>query len=656
MAWRVKMNIKKFFLNDKNIISPDSNSRNIHIKDFFIDSQMKDVLFIFISIISVVLSFIGTDIFRFDLIWIAILFCGIPIFKEAIIGLCTEFDIKADVLVSVAIISSILIGELFAAGVIAVIMAIGGFLEEFTVSKTKAGIKNLIDLNPTICTLVINYNRKNESEIVVPANLIKVGDIVKVVPGEIVPVDGEIILGESSLDHSVLTGESLPVDKVVGDEVYSGTINLYGSFLMKATKKGEDSSLQRLIKIVESASPENAKVVRAADKWATFIVVIAFICAVLTLVYTGEIIRAVTILVVFCPCALILATPTAIMASIGNLTKVGILVKEGISIEKLAKIDHMVFDKTGTLTYGKPVVTKIIAYDNAISEKELIRLFASLESPSEHPLAKAIVKYYKDNYDGSLEKVSSFEMIIGKGVTATLSDNKLCAGNEEFLKSLGVNLPSDFILNNISRDLNLGATAIYLSRDGELLGAVLLADILRDDAANLIGQLDKLGVKSTLLTGDNRNAAEHIAYDVGIEDLKYNCLPEDKISKIKEFQSNDRKVAMIGDGINDAPALRQADIGISMGGVGSDISIEASDVCLVSDDIKYIPHLLALSRKTIRTINIGIAFALGLNIIATILAALGYLGPIGGAFVHNIGSVIVIIYSSLLLRFKTRVD
>ena len=650
------MNIKKFFLNDKNIISPDSNSRNIHIKDFFIDSQMKDVLFIFISIISVVLSFIGTDIFRFDLIWIAILFCGIPIFKEAIIGLCTEFDIKADVLVSVAIISSILIGELFAAGVIAVIMAIGGFLEEFTVSKTKAGIKNLIDLNPTICTLVINYNRKNESEIVVPANLIKVGDIVKVVPGEIVPVDGEIILGESSLDHSVLTGESIPVDKVVGDEVYSGTINLYGSFLMKATKKGEDSSLQRLIKIVESASPENAKVVRAADKWATFIVVIAFICAVLTLVYTGEIIRAVTILVVFCPCALILATPTAIMASIGNLTKVGILVKEGISIEKLAKIDHMVFDKTGTLTYGKPVVTKIIAYDNAISEKELIRLFASLESPSEHPLAKAIVKYYKDNYDGSLEKVSSFEMIIGKGVKATLSDNKLCAGNEEFLKSLGVNLPSDFILNNISRDLNLGATAIYLSRDGELLGAVLLADILRDDAANLIGQLDKLGVKSTLLTGDNRNAAEHIAYDVGIEDLKYNCLPEDKISKIKEFQSNDRKVAMIGDGINDAPALRQADIGISMGGVGSDISIEASDVCLVSDDIKYIPHLLALSRKTIRTINIGIAFALGLNIIATILAALGYLGPIGGAFVHNIGSVIVIIYSSLLLRFKTRVD
>ena len=650
------MNIRKLFQNDNDKKIIDFKGYNIRIKDFFIDSGMRDVLFIFISIISVVLSFIGTDIFRFDLVWIAIIFCGIPIFKEAIIGLYREFDIKADVLVAVAIVSSILIGELFAAGVIAVIMAIGGFLEDFTVSKTKAGIKKLIDLNPTNCTLVINYNRTNESEIVIPSNLIKEGDVIKVVPGETVPVDGAIISGESSIDQSVLTGESIPVDKVVGDEVFSGTINLYGSFLMKATKKGEDSSLQRLIKLVESANPENSEVVKTADKWATFIVVIAFICAVLTLIFTGEIIRAVTILVVFCPCALILATPTAIMASIGNLTKVGILVKEGISIEKLAIIDHMIFDKTGTLTYGKPMVTNIIPFSDAsydeITENELIHLFASLESPSEHPLAKAIVKYYKDNSDEALEKVSNFEIIIGKGVKADLDGSTLCAGNEELLNSLNIDVPNDFKEGNISEYLNLGSTPIYLGRDGRLLGAVLLSDVLRDDAADLISQLHKLGIKSTLLTGDNRNAAEHIASDVGIDDLEYNCLPEDKISKIREFQSSNKRVAMIGDGINDAPALRQADIGISMGGVGSDISIEASDVCLVSDDIKHIPHLLALSRKTIQTINIGIGFALGLNIIATILAAFGYLGPIGGAFVHNIGSVIVIIYSSLLLRYE----
>ena len=662
-----KMNKKKIFSDNDDSTSIDFIRPKLNIRDFLQDGEKRDILFIVISIISVILSLIGANLWRFDLIWIAVIFCGFPIFKEAIIGLYTEFDIKADVLVSIAIISSILIGELFAAGVIAIIMAIGGFLEEYTVSKTKAGIEKLIDLSPTKGTLIKNYNLESETELVVPADLIRVGDILKVVPGEIIPVDGVIISGESSIDQSVMTGESIPIDKVVGDEVFSGTINLYGSFVMKATRKGEDSSLQKLIKLVESANPENAEVVKAADKWATFIVVIAFTCAILTLIFTGEIIRAVTILVVFCPCALVLATPTAIMASIGNLTKAGILVKEGISIEKLAKIDQIIFDKTGTLTYGKPVVTKVIPYnvnidddnegeineDNEdISEKDLIHLLASLESPSEHPLAKSIVKYYRENYDDALEKVSGFEMILGKGVKANLNGSRLYAGNEEFLNSLNIEIPNEFTDENISEYLNLGATAIYLVKDDKLLGAVLLSDVLRDDASDLINQLDKLGVSSTLLTGDNRNSAENIASNVGIDDLEYNCLPEDKISKIREFQSADRKVAMIGDGINDAPALRQADIGISMGGVGSDISIEASDVCLVSDDIKYIPHLLALSRKPIRPINIGIGFALGLNIIATAAAAFGYLGPIGGAFVHNIGSVIVIIYSSMLLRFK----
>ena len=577
-----KMNKKKIFSDNDDSTSIDFIRPKLNIRDFLQDGEKRDILFIVISIISVILSLIGANLWRFDLIWIAVIFCGFPIFKEAIIGLYTEFDIKADVLVSIAIISSILIGELFAAGVIAIIMAIGGFLEEYTVSKTKAGIEKLIDLSPTKGTLIKNYNLESETELVVPADLIRVGDILKVVPGEIIPVDGVIISGESSIDQSVMTGESIPIDKVVGDEVFSGTINLYGSFVMKATRKGEDSSLQKLIKLVESANPENAEVVKAADKWATFIVVIAFTCAILTLIFTGEIIRAVTILVVFCPCALVLATPTAIMASIGNLTKAGILVKEGISIEKLAKIDQIIFDKTGTLTYGKPVVTKVIPYnvnidddnegeineDNEdISEKDLIHLLASLESPSEHPLAKSIVKYYRENYDDALEKVSGFEMILGKGVKANLNGSRLYAGNEEFLNSLNIEIPNEFTDENISEYLNLGATAIYLVKDDKLLGAVLLSDVLRDDASDLINQLDKLGVSSTLLTGDNRNSAENIASNVGIDDLEYNCLPEDKISKIREFQSADRKVAMIGDGINDAPALRQADIGISMGGV-----------------------------------------------------------------------------------------
>ena len=382
------------------------------------------------------------------------------------------------------------------------------------------------------------------------------------------------------------------------------------------------------------------------------IVVIAFICAITALIFTADIIRAVTVLVVFCPCALVLATPTAIMAAIGNLTRVGILVKEGISIEKLAKIDRVIFDKTGTLTNGKPTVTEIIPYDDEISKKDLIHLAASIESQSEHPLAKAILHHYKENYSEKLTKVTKFEMIVGKGVKAELDDNYVYVGNEEFFNTLNIDVPEDFVEENILEYLNQGATVIYISRDGKFLGALLLSDVLREDAADLIHELRKLGISSTLLTGDNEKAATHIASDVEIFDLEYNCLPEDKISKIKHFQSNYVKVAMIGDGINDAPALRQADIGISMGGVGSDISIDASDVCLVSDDIKYIPHLLALSRKTIRTINIAIAFSLILNIVATGFAMLGWLNPIGGAFVHNIGSVAVIVYASLLLRYK----
>lgn len=623
----------------------------MNIKEILMDDEKRDLIYILISIIAIILHFLGMDLYGISLIWVAIIFCGLPILKEAAIGLITEFDIKADVLVSIAIISSIIIGELFAAGVIAVIMAIGGFLEEYTVSKTRVGIEKLIDLSPTKGTLIENYNQPNESEREIAADLINVGDILKVLPGEVIPVDGEIISGDSSIDQSVMTGESIPVDKVVGDEVFSGTINLYGSFVMKATKKGEDSSLQKLIKLVESANPENAEVVKSADRWATWIVIIAFLCAIGTWLITGEIIRAVTILVVFCPCALVLATPTAIMASLGNLTKVGILVKEGISIEKLAKIDQMIFDKTGTLTYGKPTLTKVIPYSD-IAEKELIHMLASLESPSEHPLAKAITQYYRDNNKDPLDKVSDFEMIVGKGVKAKLNDSLLCAGNKDLLDLLNIQIPENFVEQSLSEDLNQGATAIFVAKDGEFLGAVLLSDVLRDDAADLIVQLRKLGVDSTLLTGDNENAAQHMARQVDITDLEYNCLPEDKISKIREFQSGDKRVAMMGDGINDAPALRQADIGISMGGVGSDISIEASDVCLVSDDIKYIPHLLALSRQTIKTINRGIAFALGLNILATVLAMFGLLGPIGGAFVHNIGSVIVIIYSSLLLRYE----
>ena len=592
--------------------------------------EKMDIILIGISAMSLIASFSLSINY---LSWIPILLCGIPIFKECIERLITEFDIKADLLVSLAIIASIIIGEVFAAGEIATIMAIGGFLEEYTVSKTQGRIEQLVNMSPQVATRI-----KNGIEEKIPVENVQVGDILKVLPGEMIPTDGTIIQGNTSIDQSTLTGESLPVDKKEEDEVYSGTINLYGSFTMKTTKISQESSLQKLIRLVESSKPENAKIVRTADQWATIIVVIAFTAAILTYLLTFEIIRSVTILVVFCPCALVLATPTAIMASIGNLTKYGILVKDGESLEELAHVDELVFDKTGTLTYGTPEVVEVISEN----PQEMMRLVASLESKSEHPLAKSIVEFYNEN---DLLDVTEFKMHIGKGVTGRIDGSKVIAGNKKLLKSEKISL------KNVKEAQN-GEIQIYVAKDDEYLGSIYLADTLRESSKQTIRKLKALRIKTTLLTGDNEKTANYIAKQTKIRNVKFNCLPEDKTEYIKREQILGHKVAMIGDGLNDAPSLKKANVGIAMGNVGSDISVEAANITLTNDNLADIPHLIGIARRTIKIISIGIGFALALNIIAMALAILGYLNPIEGALIHNIGSVIVIIYSSTLVNYK----
>ena len=466
----------------------------------------------------------------------------------------------------------------------------------------------------------------------------QIGDILKVLPGESIPTDGTVISGKTAIDESTLTGESMPVDKQANDKVYSGTINLYGSFTMKTTKTSEDSSLQKLIKLVESSAPENAKIVKTADKWATMIVVIAFTAAVLTYLFTFEIIRSVTILVVFCPCALVLATPTAIMAAIGNLTKYGILVKDGSSIEELAHIDEIVFDKTGTLTYGRPEVSKVISDD----ADEMMYLLASLESKSKHPLAKAIVKHYRKN---DFAQVDDFKMHLGSGVSGTINGGKILAGNKKLLESENIRID----------DMNSekGEIIIYVSKNQKVIGKVCLQDTIRENTKDTIWNLKGLRVRTTLLTGDNEKTAKYIAKQAKVRNIRFNCLPEDKTEYIKQEQIKGNKIAMIGDGINDAPSLKKANVGIAMGEIGSDISVEAADIALINDNIEDLPHLIATARKTIRTINISIGFALTLNIMAMALAILGLLNPIEGALIHNIGSVIVIIYSYTLTNYET---
>lgn len=709
----------------------------------------RDIVFLIISAIAVLASlFIPID-WPVDPAWIAIVLCGIPIIMEAIIGLVTEFDIKADVLVSLALIASIIIGEYFAAGEVAVIMQLGALLEDITVAKARAGIERLVNLTPQTARIVVNGQEQT-----IAAENVAVGDMCRVLPGETIPVDGVISEGQTSIDESVMTGEPIPVDKAPGDEVRSGTVNQFGAFTMKATKVGEDSSLARMIALVQSADAGKAKIVRLADKWATWIVVIALLSAAITWAVTGEIIRAVTILVVFCPCALVLATPTAIMAAIGNLTKRGVLVREGDALERLAKVARVAFDKTGTLTRGKPevevvrafgaplsfsvhghvgccgehghhdqgkvvvdqpatedqrdVITKPVASSQhnaathsavasqhnttvqaAVTEKsvtasqlnedELFWLVASAENSSEHPLGRAIVDSYKAKLNSikadseksdsakieqslqspagakpvrplirPLVKSEQFKMLPGRGIKAFVDDRMVVAGNAELMQEEGIR---GFVSHAAAAYEKEGCTIVHVGVDGIASGFVVLADQVREASHGTVSDIAKLGIVPVLLTGDHRQAAHHIASLVGVKEVHAECLPEDKLSAIENFEEEGQHTCMVGDGINDAPALKRAYVGVAMGGIGSDIAVDAADIALVRDNIDALPHMLALSKRMMTTIKANMTFSLALNFVAIILAMLGILNPVVGALVHNAGSVLVICNSALLLRW-----
>lgn len=605
----------------------------------------KAVVLLVIGGLSLILSLANSRLhlwsLPFDPAWIAVILCGIPILLEAFIGLVTRFDIKADVLVAMALVASVCIGEIFAAGEVAFIMQLGELLEDITVDRARSGIEKLVRLTPRTARVL-----RNGTETEIPAGEVQVGDLLRVLPGETVPVDGVIRSGQTSINQAVMTGESLPVDKTVGDPVSSGTVNQFGAFEMEASRVGEDSSIQRMIRLVQSADADKAKIVRLADRWATWIVVAALTAAVITGLVTGELIRAVTVLVVFCPCALVLATPTAIMAAIGNATKHGFLVREGDALERLARVRCVTFDKTGTLTCGTPAVTAVGACEGW-TEEDVYKLAASAETLSEHPLAKAVVK----SWGKATLNPKDFQMIPGQGVSAKVDGRTVLAGNPKLLAANGINLPK---LAAVENHLNQGSSVIYLAVDGALAGWLALADTLREEAGTMLRAVEDLGVTPVLLTGDNQNATGAVAGRLGLREVRAGCLPEDKLTYIGEYQAAGQEVCMIGDGVNDAPALKKANVGIAMGGVGSDIAVEAADIALVDDEIKELPHLLALSRRMMTTIKANLTFSMALNFLAIVLAVTGILGPVVGALVHNAGSVLVIGNSALLLKWRKR--
>lgn len=608
----------------------------------------KEIALLLISGISLLLSLFKLFSLPFDIAWVAILLCGIPILLEAAIGLITAFDIKADVLVSIALIASILIGEDFAAGEIAFIMQLGALLEDLTVARARSGIEKLVRLTPQTARRL-----RGNTEEIIPAERVLVGDTLRVLPGEVVPVDGKILSGETSINQAVVTGEAMPVDKGPGDPVFSGTVNQFGPFLMRASKVGENSSIQRMIRLVQSADAGKAKIVGIADRWATWIVVIALSAAALTWLITGEIIRAVTILVVFCPCALVLATPTAIMAAIGNATKHGFLVREGGALERLATVSKIAFDKTGTLTYGKPEITEIRCFSQAFSKEQLLRLAAGAEALSEHPLGKAVAEGARLAGLQPLPQAEQFQMLPGRGVKALIEGQTVRAGNLTWMQEEGIPF-SQNELNAAGHYLAQGCTVIYLAVGQAAAGFLALSDTLRPDASHMITALRRLGREPVLLTGDHENAARHISEQLSIREVHAGCLPEGKLNWIDTCQKAGINVCMIGDGMNDAPALKKAFVGIAMGGIGSDIAVEAADIALVNDEICELPHLLSLAKRMMTTIKCNLSFSMLLNFLAILLAMTGILNPVVGALVHNAGSVLVILNSAMLLKWRKK--
>lgn len=616
------------------------------INDFLAGMPMTLVGAVFL-IISFVLPRVGVNP-PVDPAWITVVISGIPLLYLAVWRIIHNpgiSKISSALLITIAMFAAIAIGDLFAAGEVAFIMAIGALLEDMTTNRAKKGLKNLLSLAP-----VQGRKLENGKEIMIPAEKICRDDILRVLPGETFPVDGVVVDGETSVDQSIMTGESLPVDKVREDEVFCGTLNCYGAVDIKATNVGQDSSLHKMIRMVQEAENKQAPMQRIADKCASWLVPVALMIAIISGLATKDIVRAVTVLVVFCPCALVLATPTAIMAAIGQATKHGVIIKSGEALEKMGTVDTITFDKTGTLTYGKLQVSDIISFDGKIDSNDILRMAASAEAKSEHPLGKAIVN---DAINKKIDMVSSsdFRMTTGKGIMAVVADRKMLCGNEKFLVENGIAINQE-ISDTIVKLRTEGKASIFIAEENTCIGIIALTDILRPEAEIVIKQLTEMGIKTALLTGDNNRTADYVASKAGISEVYAELLPDQKVESIQQLQSDNRKVCMIGDGVNDAPALKIAEVGVAMGDMGSDIAVDAADIALMSDDISKVPYLKRLSNATVSTIKLSITLSVCINFAAIILSVTGILNPTTGALVHNAGSCFVVLIAALLYDRK----
>ena len=573
----------------------------------------------------------------------ALVISGLPIIWGAYKGL-SQRQVNVDELVSLAIIACLIEGEFLTAAVVSFVMVFGAMLEEATSNSARKAVESLVSLSPDTATVIADGQM-----LTVPVAEVKVGDLLLLKPGERIPVDGVVMKGITSVDESSMTGEPIPREKGVGDEIYAGTLNQNGVVEVETTKIGEDSTLGKVIKLVSEAEAHKPQAVKLIDRYARWFTPTILVAAGVTWWITGEAGRAITVLIVGCPCALILAAPTAIVASIGRAAKSGILVKGGLFLEETGRANTVLFDKTGTLTEGEPRVDEIYGVAG-IEPSEVLARAACVEQNSTHPLAKAVLRaahYAKINICPVEEMVTE----IGRGVRARVQGRLVEVGSACLA---GGDIP-EILCSNLENIKENGTTPLLVYEEGRALGVISVADHIRPTARQMVQDLRSLGIKRIgLLSGDHQKAAIPVADSVGLTDAWGELKPEDKLRMIKDFQAEGEVVVYVGDGINDAPALARANVGVAMGEVGTDVALETADIVLMHDDISKLPFLVQLSRRTLKTIKWNIAFGLIFNAVAVLASGGGFLTPIMGAVVHNIGSVLVVLSSASLVFASER--
>ncbi len=554
--------------------------------------------------------------------------------------------ITVNVFVTVALIATIAVGEFRAAAVVVFIMAVAGALETYTLDKTRRSIRNLLDLTPKMATV-----RRNGKEVVIPASEIKVGEVVVVRPGGRVPVDGIVVAGKSCVNQAPITGESMPVEKFKGGEVFGGTLNETGRLEIQTTKIGKDTTLARIVHLVEQAQGTKAPIQNLADRFTVWFLPTVLVLAGISFLSSGDVRVAVSVLLVACPCAFAIATPTAVTAGISNMARQAVLIKGGVFLELAKKMDVLLVDKTGTFTLGKPTVVEIVSFED-IPEEKVLRLAAIAEKYSEHPLARSVMACAKERGITALDP-DEFNIEIGMGVTARLDGKKLLVGKSKFLRDKGVHI-SDCIENAISEQTEQGRTTVVVANDLKPVGLIAIADEIRSETPHAIASLKAMGIKEIImLTGDNHKVAKAVAKEIGVDDFQAELLPEQKLQFVEKLQKQGKIVGMIGDGINDAPALALADVGIAMGAAGTDVAVETADVTLMNDDLTRVVNFMDMSRKVLLRIKLNIFFSIMYNIIGFILAGFGMLTPVLAVIFQEAGCITVVFSSTLLLWAKT---